>query len=830
VWNGIDLMYTATAGSIYTTTYTLAPGADSSQIRLRYNAPLALTKDGTLRIAFETGTLTESAPIAWQDINGKRTAVNVAFDVHGQDVGFTLGAYNPHHTLTIDPTLAWHTFLGGSGSDTGTAIAVDGSGNVYVSGVSTATWGSPVQAYNGGSTDAFVTKLDSSGNLVWQTFVGGIGSDQATEIAVDSSGNVYLAGDSTATWGSPVQAYSTGFDAFAAKLDPSTGSVTWNTFMGGSGVDRGTALAVDGDGNAYVAGQSSATWGSPVRTYSAGDDVFAVKLNASTGSLTWQTFLGTTGNDTAFDIAVDEGGINPLPVVLGVSNGAWGCSPTACTMRAYNGAGNDVFVAKLNSSGALTWNTFLGGTGIDQAGGIAVDTISGGIYVAGSSSTTWDSPVRAHSGGFDAFVTRLSSSGNLNWNTFLGSSSIDHGNAITVDSSANVFVAGESSAAWDCSPTTCTARAYTADNDAFVAGLDVSGDLIWNTFLGGSGSEDGNAIAIDGTGNVYVAGNSSATWGSPVRPYTATIDAFAAKLGPPVVISSMRAGASPTNATSVDFTVTFSEPVTGVDTADFSLTTTGVSGMFVTGVSGSGATYTVSVNTGSGNGTIRLNVLDNDTIQNLAGKPLASGFASGEIYTIDKSITLTLTSIGAQDGWVLESSETSGIGGSINSTLTTFRLGDDAAKKQYRGILSFNTSSIPDNAVITAVTLKVKKQGVIGGGNPVAAFQGFMADIKKGLFGTSALQATDFQATFTAATGKTVGPSIPTPVSNVYSINLTSGKAYINKLSTNGGLTQIRLRFKLDDNNNTLANYLSLYSGNVAAASRPKLVITYVIP
>jgi hypothetical protein len=190
--------------------------------------------------------------------------------------------------------------------------------------------------------------------------------------------------------------------------------------------------------------------------------------------------------------------------------------------------------------------------------------------------------------------------------------------------------------------------------------------------------------------------------------------------------------------------------------------------------------------------------------------------------------TITLLSIAAQDGWVLESSETSNAGGSINSSATTFYLGDDATRKQYRGILSFNTGpSLPDNAVITGVTLKVRQQAILGGGNPVTMFQGFMFDIKKGFFGTtSALQTGDFQAAASAA----YGPSAPAPVGGWYSFNLTSAKAYVNKLATGSGLTQIRLRFKLDDNNNAIANYLSLFSGNAPAANQPQLVITYIVP
>jgi predicted outer membrane repeat protein len=183
-----------------------------------------------------------------------------------------------------------------------------------------------------------------------------------------------------------------------------------------------------------------------------------------------------------------------------------------------------------------------------------------------------------------------------------------------------------------------------------------------------------------------------------------------------------------------------------------------------------------------------------------------------------ESNAVTFTSIDTQDGWVLASS--------ANSAAATFRIGDNAAKKPYRSILSFSTGSLPDNAVITSVTLKVKKSAIVGGGNPVTAFGGFMVDIKKGFFGAATLQVSDFQA----AASKSYGPFNTALVGGWYSINLTTGKAYINKLATSSGLTQIRLRFKSDNNNNALANYLSLYSGNAPMASRPRLVITYIVP
>lgn len=179
-------------------------------------------------------------------------------------------------------------------------------------------------------------------------------------------------------------------------------------------------------------------------------------------------------------------------------------------------------------------------------------------------------------------------------------------------------------------------------------------------------------------------------------------------------------------------------------------------------------------------------------------------------------------STGANDGWVLESGENTNVGGTMNATATTLRVGDDTAKKQYRSILSFDTSVIPDDAVITSVTLKFTIQSSVGVGNPETIFQGFMTDIRKGIFGTSALQVTDWQA----AAGKTLGPLTANANDERRSLSLTAAKAQMNKT----GLTQIRLRFKLDDNNNAAANYLSIYSGNAALANRPQLIVQYYIP
>ena len=311
------------------------------------------------------------------------------------------------------------------------------------------------------------------------------------------------------------------------------------------------------------------------------------------------------------------------------------------------------------------------------------------------------------------------------------------------------------------------------------------------------------------------------------RPQGAHCDigSYERDVTPPWVSSIARVNPDPTSAGSVQFTVTFTEPVSGVDPSDFVLTTTGsISGAAVSGAVGSGAVATVTVSTGMGNGTIRLDVLDDDSILDAGSNPLGgvgSGngvFTSGPFYTVVK--TLSFNSTGAQDGWILESAENSGVGGTLNAPATTFVLGDDASNRQYRAILSFNTAGLPDAALIQSAVLKIKPNGAPVGTNPFAVLGKLLVDIRSGPFGTSpALQLSDFNA---AASVDKVGAFGATPAGGWYSVSLNaSGRGQINRL----GLTQLRLRFALDDNNNNAADLMRFVSGD--AANPPMLVITF---
>jgi hypothetical protein len=573
LWPGINLVYDAPPGSLLRSNFTIAPGADPAQIRLSYNVPARLLQDGSLEFAFATGTLTASTPIAWQEIGGERVPVAAQFQVAQNSqtplVSFRVGEYNPAYSLVIEPILVWTTFLGSSNQDSASSITVDGSGNVYVTGDSSATWGSPVNAFGGGN-DTFVAKLDSSGALIWNTFLGG-SSDTGTGIAVDGSGNVYVIGNSDATWGSPVNAFAGGSDAFVAKLD-SSGAPQWNTFLGGSGFDNGYGIAVDGSGNIYVAGESDAAWGTkPINGYCAYDDAFVAELDNS-GTLQWNTFLGGSDDDYAHNITIDGNG---NIYVIGYSSATWGSPVNAF-------AGNfDAFVAKLDSSGATQWNTFLGGSGMTLGVGIALDG-SGNIYVTGVSTASWGSPHNDYSGNYDAFVAKLDGSGALIWNTFLGSSSEDASYGIAVDGSGNVYVTGLSAATWG-SPL----NAFSGGNDAFLAKLDGSGALIWNTFLGGSGSDSGTGIAVDGSGNIFVSGDSDATWGSPLNAFAGGGDAFVARIYSPILVVQGNGQTIPSgDATpSIDDNTDFGTAAIsgGTQTRTFTLLNTGQADLILTG-------------------------------------------------------------------------------------------------------------------------------------------------------------------------------------------------------------------------------------------------------
>jgi hypothetical protein len=517
LWEGISLAYTAAKGGLTESVYHVAPKADVTKIRLKYNAPVELQKDGKLKIRFSRGYMTETPPVAWQDIDGKRKKVEVAFRVKDGEVGFSVGKYDPKHALIIDPTFEWHTFYGSGDGDWGDGIAVDGSGNIYVVGTANSSWGSPVNSFSGCYSNLVVLKLNKQGELQWNTFYGNdyecwdYAYNYGKGIAVDVDGNVYVLGFEN-IWDEQLF-------GIVLKLD-TNGVYQWSYYD-----DNGNGIAIDGDGNVYVTGSSCD------EEYLC--DIFVLKLNIS-GALRWKKYFGGSDDDAGTGITIDSSG---CVHVTGTSYAPWNGPGRETPLNAYSG-GADIFVLKLSSSGSYLRHTFYGSSDDDICKGIAIQ--GGDVYVAGLSMSAWGgpggkAPLNSHSGGTDVVVLKLNTAYTYQWHTFYGSTASETGYGIAVDSSRNVYVTGSSNATWNGPDGKAPLNAYTGGSDIFTLELNSSGVYQWHTFYGSTASETGYGIAVDGSRNVYVTGSSNATWNgpggkAPLNAYTGDSDIVLLKL------------------------------------------------------------------------------------------------------------------------------------------------------------------------------------------------------------------------------------------------------------------------------------------------------------
>ncbi|MFQ6100596.1 MAG: SBBP repeat-containing protein, partial [Anaerolineae bacterium] len=427
-----------------------------------------------------------------------------------------------------DPSdLLYSTFLGGGNRDGAYAIAVDGVGNAYVTGLTRSsdfptTPGAFDPGLNG-EDDAFVVKVnDESGTaLIYATFLGGMDDDWGRDVAVDGAGSAYVVGHTSSsnfptTPGAYDGSHNGRSDAFAVKLNGSGTALGYATFLGGNGYDYGGGIAVDGAGNAYVVGHTSSsdfptTPGAYDTTPNGGYDTFVVKVDSSGAGLTYATLLGGGDTDYGDDIAVDGSGAAYVTSFTRSSD-----FPT--TPGAYDATHNgdqDGFVVKLSPSGAgLTYATFLGGSGADRGEGIVVDG-AGSAYVTGWTGSN-DFPATpgaddtTHNGGFsDAFVVKLNAGGTgLAYASYLGGSDADYGYGIVVDEAGSASVTGDTASSdFPATPGAFDPGYNGGLDDAFVVKLTAGGtDLAYATFLGGSDGDRGWGIALDSAGNAYVTG------------------------------------------------------------------------------------------------------------------------------------------------------------------------------------------------------------------------------------------------------------------------------------------------------------------------------------
>jgi len=520
-------------------------GGKVSDIKLKYGGAkdLKINAEGNLTATTPQGTITEKAPDTYQK-DGKKVAS--AFVLHGNLLSYSTGAYTGD--LIIDPTLSWATYFGGSTNQQGYGVATDGSGNVYISGntsstSSIATSGAYQTIYGGGSYDAFLVKFNSSGAIQWATYFGGSGIDYGTGVATDGSGNVYMTGytgssSAIATSGAYQTTFGGSEDVFLVKFN-SSGAIQWATYYGGSGVDEAFAATTDGSGNVYITGYSAsasaiATSGAYQTTFGGGNDAFLAKFNNS-GAIQWATYYGGSTTDAGTGVAIDGSG---NVFIVGYTYSSSAIATSGAYQTTYGGA-CDGFLAKFNSSGAIQWGTYFGGSGTDYGEGVASDG-SGNVYINGqTSSVSGIATSGAYQTAFvstseDDFLAKFNNSGAIQWATYYGGSGGNLGYGVATDGSANIYITGYTSSASGIATSGAYQTAYGGVDDAFLADFNTSGALQWATYYGGSNTDEGQGVATDPSGNVYIIGETAsvsgiATSGAYQTTYGGTLDAFLAK-------------------------------------------------------------------------------------------------------------------------------------------------------------------------------------------------------------------------------------------------------------------------------------------------------------
>lgn len=528
VYPAVDLVYYG-AGRRLEYDFRVRAGGDPTQIRLSYTGASGLTLDagGNLVLKTDGGSVVQHRPHVYQERDGARTEVSAAYVVSAdRTVGFRLGAYDAGRELVIDPVLSYSGYLGGSGADAGAAIATDGTGATYVAGF-TQSSNFPVRSVGFPSrlpaADAFVTKVSPSGSaLVYSTYFGGSGIDRANGIAVDSAGSVTVVGETHSAdlpTAQPFQSYHHDVqDAFITRLSPDGGHLVYSSFLGGTGLDNAYAVALDPTGDAYVAGYTAAA-DFPVlngaQTNLAGAfDAFLTRVHLQDGgpSISYSTYLGGAAADGANGVAVDPYGV----AYVGGQTASVDFPMVGSQQRDYAGGSSDGFLAVVATEtpgpASLQGSTFLGGSGTDSVTGVAL-TLNG-LYAAGVTSSR-DLPLQnplqgavAALGGSDAFVSEVTVDCSiLLFSSYLGGSGNDAATGIAADEEGNTYVVGYTTSRNLPVTSGAPKPTYSAGWDGFALKIKADHSAFgFVTYLGGSRNDQATAVAVDGVDSAYVTG------------------------------------------------------------------------------------------------------------------------------------------------------------------------------------------------------------------------------------------------------------------------------------------------------------------------------------
>lgn len=532
IYPGVDLVFHADSDNRLEYDFILSPGADPSLIRIAFEgASNTLVESGDVRFTLPTGEFIQHAPLCYdQGEESVGKPIDCRTVLRKNALSFQVGAYDKTRKLVFDPVLSYSTYFGGGGRDVIEDLALDPEGNVFLTGWTESMdfpLEDPVQRELRGGNDMFVTKLAKDGStILFSTFFGGSSADTGNGIALGPSGAVYIAGQ-TFSPDFPVKnalqnSLQGESDSFLVRLDNSGTILDYSTYLGGHNSESADALAIDNEGNAYIAGTTGSSDFPTVNALqgalSAGIDAFIAKLSADGSQLVYSTYLGGSNEDHAVGLAVDKS--NHAYVVGRTSSGDF---PLVQPFQDTLHGGLDVFVAKVSSSGAeLIYSTYLGGNDLDRPGrSIAVDSL-GRAFVSGYTESTdfpLERPLQAlRSGSRDAFLSAFSPDGEaLTFSTYLGGSEGDSADRIVLDGAGRIIVAGNtlSSDFPLLQPVQARfgegrCRGLLIDrpcSDVFLAKIDsTEPSLLFSTYLGGDGDDVPMGLGLDATGGVLLAG------------------------------------------------------------------------------------------------------------------------------------------------------------------------------------------------------------------------------------------------------------------------------------------------------------------------------------
>ena len=571
VYPGVDLIYYGNQQRLEYD-FVIHPGADPRRIGLAFEGANRVEVDASGELCLRLGdkVVRWLKPVAYQDASGIRQEVACNYLVAGEQVNFTVGAYDRTLPLVIDPILAYSTFLGGADLDAANSVAVDRSGNLYVAGETLSLnfpVFRPIRANSAGNTDVFITKLSPTAGLVYSTYLGGGGYDAVRSIAVDRNGSAYIAGDTESAnfpTRNPYQNSLSGdADAFVARLSVAGTNLVYASYLGGQDYDSANGITADDNGSAFIAGETYSGQSFPEKNQIQNNpggflDAFVARFDTTASgnaSLNFSSSWGGVDDERALAIALDsDTNIVAVGEVLSLDlvNADFPTQPQNAYQRTYAGGASDGFVLKVNTiapnAPSVVFSTYLGGEAEEIANDVAIDANDHIIIVGGTTSTNFPvadaaqsqpgSPFGATS---DAFVTRLQRTGaTVLYSSYLGGEVIDEAMSVAVDNDGYVYVGGTTTSL-DFPVTSGADQPFYGggSSDGFVTKLrpEVLGSnaLVYSTFVGGNNLDIVAGVDIDPAGNFYVGGQTAstnflATAGAAQTRYGGGYtDAFAAK-------------------------------------------------------------------------------------------------------------------------------------------------------------------------------------------------------------------------------------------------------------------------------------------------------------